>query len=58
MKAVKTKTGKRKRASENGIVPKHDPAIRFYRYAGATIAHQQTREYPATARWFGQVNNA
>jgi hypothetical protein len=44
--------------NENGTAPKRDPAIRFYRYAGATIAHQQTPAHPATARGFGQVNNA
>ena len=46
-----------KAQNENGTVPKHGPAIRFYRYAGATIAHQQTQAYPATPRRFGQVNN-
>ena len=42
---------------QSGTVPKYDPAIRFYQYAGATIAHQQTQAHPATPRRFGQVNN-
>ncbi len=43
--------------TQSGTAPKYDPAIRFYQYAGATIAHQQTQAHPATPRRFGQVNN-
>jgi hypothetical protein len=42
---------------QSGTAPKHDPAIRFYQHAGATIAHQQTHVHPATLGCFGQVNN-
>jgi hypothetical protein len=42
---------------QSGTVPKHDPAIRFHQYAGATIAHQRTHMYRAMAGRFGQVNN-
>jgi hypothetical protein len=43
--------------NESGTEPKLDPAIRFYQYAGATIAHQQTHEQFAMRGGTGQVNN-
>jgi polar amino acid transport system substrate-binding protein len=43
--------------NESGTEPKLDPAIRFYQYAGATIAHQQTHEQFAMRCRTGQVNN-